>query len=194
MGKLQKRNRRREAAKRRMSRVQDERFTVDAGLSWHVLLMDHASEHRVRLGLRRLGIVAFVPGYSETLVRKGKPVEKRRLYFSRYVVFGATQPDFRAVEAINGVVRVMRFGSGEPVKITADELEQVAERLTGNVESRSDIKAAMVMLGQLMTVREGPFASFQMVVEDILASGRVRGTTVMGNLPLELDVDQLEAA
>jgi transcription antitermination factor NusG len=136
----------------------------------------------------------WVPRFYEVTVRRHRKVEGIHEFFPRYLFAGIAQRSqagrlFRC-EHVTDVL-----GADAPLAIPAAVLQVLADRMTGNVKSERLAAAAAFRVGEMRTVKDGPFASFLAEITELLANGRIKGDVhIFGRkTPVEFEPGYLEA-
>lgn len=174
---------------------------------WYIIHAYSGFENKVKEGILaeadRLGLSALVPQVEVPQervveVRRNKRVETSRNIFPGYVLAKMNLTDdvyhlVRNTPKVTGFLgpqgKPQAISEAEAIRILSQKLEPVA-----GVGVKAKAKAAFE-IGDTVKVLEGPFASFNGVVEDIDdGRGRVKvGVTIFGrSTPVELEFEQVE--
>lgn len=93
--------------------------------AWHVIETYAQREREVadELAARRFGI--FVPEVEETIVRRGRKIDRKSLMFMGYIfVFvWLTDENYARVRAVDGVLRFVTVNDGKPAVISDKEID-----------------------------------------------------------------------
>ena len=143
---------------------------------WYVIRAVSGNEKKVKQyiesEINRLGLTDFVsqvliPTEKVYQIRKGKKISKERNYFPGYVLIEA-QLTGEIPHIIKNVPGVLGFlgSQGEPVPLRQVEVN----RILGKVDELAELGEEMsvpFMIGETVTVVDGPFNSFSGVIEEI---------------------------
>lgn len=175
----------------------------DGGQRWYIVHAHSGFEARVadailadtkRAELGEQISEAVVPTESVVELRRGKKVKNERKFFPGYVLVRMEMTD-RARRLVLDVPRVMGFigADGDPVPITDDEAGRVLNQIQEGVERPRP--AVIFEVGENVRVGDGPFASFNGVVEEVDEErSRVKvAVSIFGRAtPVELEYSQVE--
>ncbi|HWU02158.1 MAG TPA: transcription termination/antitermination protein NusG [Novosphingobium sp.] len=149
-----------------------------------------------RLGLEQLVEAVEVPSESVTEVKRGKKVQVERKTMPGYVLAKLTMND-DVYHLVKNTAKVTGFlgPNGKPQAIS----ERDAARYFGNREAvAAQVKQHVAVdyeIGDSVKVLDGPFASFNGVVEELdFDKSRVKvSVSIFGRAtPVELDFEQVE--
>ena len=143
---------------------------------WYVIRAVSGNEKKVKQyiesEINRLGLTDYVsqvliPTEKVYQIRKGKKISKERNYFPGYVLIEA-QLTGEIPHIIKNVPGVLGFlgSQGEPVPLRQVEVN----RILGKVDELAELGEEMsvpFMIGEAVTVIDGPFNSFSGVIEEI---------------------------
>jgi transcriptional antiterminator NusG len=143
---------------------------------WYVIRAVSGNEKKVKQyiesEINRLGLTDYVsqvliPTEKVYQIRKGKKISKERNYFPGYVLIEA-QLTGEIPHIIKNVPGVLGFlgSQGEPVPLRQVEVN----RILGKVDELAELGEEMsvpFMIGETVTVVDGPFNSFSGVIEEI---------------------------
>jgi len=143
---------------------------------WYVIRAVSGNEKKVKQyiesEINRLGLTDYVsqvliPTEKVYQIRKGKKISKERNYFPGYVLIEA-QLTGEIPHIIKNVPGVLGFlgSQGEPVPLRQVEVN----RILGKVDELNELGEEMsvpFMIGETVTVVDGPFNSFSGVIEEI---------------------------
>ncbi|MBF6603089.1 MAG: transcription termination/antitermination protein NusG [Sphingorhabdus sp.] len=173
---------------------------------WYIIHAYSGFEHKVKEAIeadaKRLGLEALVeeievPTETVTEVRRGKKVQSERKFFPGYVLAKLTMnddvyhlvKDQPKVTGFLGVTKPQPISDAEAARIlnTKEEAANAPkQRITVNYE-----------IGDQIKVLDGPFASFNGIVEELdFEKNRVKvSVSIFGRAtPVELDFEQVEVA
>ena len=176
-----------------------DRIALPTDVLWHVLYLRVNWTDRVEKDLARAGFATYFPFLLEARATKGQaePLEHRRALFPRYLFVGLDPVTLRyqAVEQIDGVHGFIR-DQGRPATVDVTVLQALSDRVTSLVELERPAPQFFLPPGSLVRVTDGPFASFDGVVEELLSDGRLKVLVdIFGRqTPIETDLASLEAA
>lgn len=174
---------------------------------WYVIQTYSNYEKRVQsaikeqIVLQNLGAKVekvLIPTEEVVEVKKGEKKKSERKFFPGYVLIFADMTD-EVWHMVNNVPKVTGFvGSGKgskPLPISEKEAMLILKQMEDGVERpRSSIN---IDVGESVRVTDGPFASFQGVVEEIdLGKSKLKvSVSIFGRpTPIELDFGQVERA
>jgi transcriptional antiterminator NusG len=152
-----------------------------------------------RMGLSGLVEAVEVPTEKVTEVRRGKRVESERKFFPGYVLAKLEMND-QVYHLVKNTPKVTGFlgQSGKPQPISETEAARIlstkADAAAQPTKSRRKVNFE---IGDSVKVLDGPFASFNGLVEEIdYEKGRVKvSVSIFGRAtPVELDFEQVEKA
>jgi transcription termination/antitermination protein NusG len=174
---------------------------------WYIIHAYSGFENKVREAIladaTRMGLEAFVesvevPTESVTEVRRGKKVQSERKFFPGYVLAKLTMTD-DVYHLVKDQPKVTGFlgANNKPQPISEAE----AARILNTKEAAAAAPKARISvdyeIGDQVKVLEGPFASFNGIVEEIdFDKGRVKvSVSIFGRpTPVELEFEQVERA
>ncbi len=174
---------------------------------WYIIHAYSGFENKVReqiladatrLGLEPLVEAVEVPTETVTEVRRGKKVQAERKFFPGYVLAKLRMTD-DVYHLIKNQPKVTGFlgASGKPQAISEAE----AARILNTKEAAAAAPKARISvdyeIGDQVKVLDGPFASFNGLVEEIdFDKGRVKvSVSIFGRAtPVELEFEQVERA
>ena len=176
-------------------------------LQWYVVQTQSNYEKRVQTAIKEQAAMkgltekipqVLIPTEEVLEVKKGEKRKAERKFFPGYVIIQADMTD-AVWHVIKGIPKVSAFlGAGKgskPLPISEKEAKQILKQMEEGVERP---KAAIaVEVGENVRVTDGPFASFQGIVEEIDEDkGKVKvSVSIFGRpTPIELDFAQVEKA
>ena len=136
----------------------------------------------------------LVPTQNVTEVKRGKRVQRLKKYFPGYVLVKMDM-DNKIYHLIKNIKKVSGFlgQKGTPVPISEKEIEKIkGETKDGVVQTQSFIT---YVVGEKVQVIDGPFASFNGLVEDVNEEKSKLKVSVMifgRPTPVELEFNQVE--
>ena len=134
-----------------------------------------------------------VPTEKVVEVRRGRKVDAERKFFPGYVLLKANLTD-AVFSLVKNTPKVTGFlGDSKPVPITEKEAERILHQVQEGVERPKP--SITFEIGEQVRVSDGPFASFNGVVEEV-DDGRSRvkvAVSIFGRAtPVELEFAQVE--
>jgi len=172
-------------------------------LRWYVIHVYSGFEHKVaealreqaaKKGLEKSIVDVMVPSQTVVEVRRGKKVDAEKKFFPGYVLVKMELSD-EAWHLVKNTPKVTGFlgGKERPSPISNAE----AERLLQQVEEGVGSVAGKVTfeIGEQLRVCDGPFSSFNGVVEEVdEEKSRLKVTvSIFGRAtPVDLDFSQVE--
>ena len=174
---------------------------------WYIIHAYSGFENKVReqiladatrLGLEALVDSVEVPTETITEVRRGKKVQAERKFFPGYVLAKLTMND-DVYHLVKNQPKVTGFlgAMGKPQAISEAEAARI---LNTKAEAAAAPKTRITVdyeIGDQVKVLDGPFASFNGLVEEIdFDKGRVKvSVSIFGRAtPVELEFEQVERA
>ena len=135
-----------------------------------------------------------VPTHDITEVKRGKRVQRKKKYFPGYVLI-KSEMDNNIYHMIKGIKKVSGFlgSKGTPVPVPDKEIEKILGQIKDGVtQQQSGVEYSV---GEKVQVIDGPFASFNGMVEDI-DEEKLRlkvSVLIFGRpTPVELEYNQVE--
>jgi transcriptional antiterminator NusG len=151
-------------------------MSEESGKKWYVVRAISGKEKKVKAYLEseisRLKLEDFIsqiliPTEKVYQIRKGKKISKERNYFPGYVLIEAELTG-EIPHIIKNVPDVLNFlgtkGAPEPIR------ESEVKRILGKVDELAELGEEVnipYIVGEMVTVVDGPFNSFSGVIEDI---------------------------
>ena len=135
-----------------------------------------------------------IPTHDVTEVKRGKRVQRKKKYFPGYVLI-KSEMDNNIYHMIKNIKRVTGFlgSKGVPVPVSDKEIEKILGQIKDGVaQPKAGIEYA---IGEKVQVIDGPFASFNGMVEDIdEEKSRLKvSVSIFGRpTPVELEYNQVE--
>jgi len=135
-----------------------------------------------------------VPTHDVTEVKRGKRVQRKKKYFPGYVLI-KSEMDNELYHLIKGIKKVSGFlgSKGIPVPVSDKEIEKILGQIKDGVaQPKSAIEYS---IGEKVQVIDGPFASFNGLVEDIdEEKSRLKvSVSIFGRpTPVDLEYSQVE--
>ena len=138
----------------------------------------------------------LVPMHEVTEVKRGKRVQRKKKYFPGYVLI-KSEMNNDLYHMIKNIKKVSGFlgSKGVPVPVSDHEIEKILGQIKDGVaQPKSSIE---YVIGEKVQVIDGPFASFNGLVEDIDEDkSRLKvSVSIFGRpTPVDLDFNQVEKA
>jgi len=135
-----------------------------------------------------------IPTHDITEVKRGKRVQRKKKYFPGYVLI-KSEMDNNIYHMIKNIKRVTGFlgSKGVPVPVSDNEIEKILGQIKDGVaQPKSSIE---YVIGEKVQVIDGPFASFNGMVEEIdEEKSRLKvAVSIFGRpTPVELEYNQVE--
>ena len=135
-----------------------------------------------------------VPTHNVTEVKRGKRVQRKKKYFPGYVLI-KSEMDNELYHMIKGIKKVSGFlgSKGTPVPVSDKEIEKILGQIKDGVsQPKSSIE---YNVGEKVQVIDGPFASFNGLVEDVdEEKARLKvSVSIFGRpTPVDLEFNQVE--
>ena len=135
-----------------------------------------------------------IPTHDITEVKRGKRVQRKKKYFPGYVLI-KSEMDNNIYHMIKNIKRVTGFlgSKGVPVPVSDNEIEKILGQIKDGVaQPKSSIE---YVIGEKVQVIDGPFASFNGMVEEIdEEKSRLKvSVSIFGRpTPVELEYNQVE--
>jgi transcriptional antiterminator NusG len=171
-------------------------YIIHAYSGFENKVRDQILSDATRLGLDALVEAVEVPVETVTEVRRGKKVQSERKFFPGYVLAKLSMND-DVYHLVKNTPKVTGFlgSSGKPQPISEAEAARI---LNTKEEAAAAPKHQIKVdyeIGDAVKVLEGPFASFNGVVEELdFDKSKVKvSVSIFGRAtPVELDFDQVE--
>jgi transcriptional antiterminator NusG len=143
---------------------------------------------------------ALVPTQEVVEVKNGKKVTVERKLYPGYVLVEMVwnQETAHVINSIQGVIKFLHHGGGHiPVGVEPMPLRQEeVNRLLGvaeEVEPEVPKEESPFMVGQAVTITEGPFTDFNGTVEEVVPDkGKVRVSVSLFGRPTSVELDYLQ--
>jgi len=176
----------------------------DQEKKWYVVRAISGKEKKVkeyieseikRLNLQDYISQILIPTEKVYQVRKGKKISKERNYFPGYVLMEATLVG-EIPHIVKNVPDVLGFlgTRGEPDPIRPSEVKRILGKVDELSEQGEEINVPFI-IGETVTVTDGPFNSFSGVIEEINEEKKKLKVMVKifgRKTPLELGFMQVE--
>ncbi len=174
---------------------------------WYIIHAYSGFENKVREAIladaTRMGLEAFVesvevPTETVTEVRRGKKIQAERKFFPGYVLAKLSMTD-DVYHLIKDQPKVTGFlgANNKPQPISEAEAARILNTKEAAAAAPKTRISVDYEIGDQVKVLEGPFASFNGLVEEIdFDKGRVKvSVSIFGRpTPVELEFEQVERA
>ena len=174
-------------------------------MNWYIVQSYSSFENKVAEAIKDESIKAkikdkieeiIVPTHDVTEVKRGKRVQRKKKYFPGYVLVKMDMDD-QLYHLIKNIKKVSGFlgQKGLPVPVSEQEIQKIMGQIKdGLVDSKSGITYTV---GEKVQVIDGPFASFNGLVEEV-DEDKLRlkvSVSIFGRpTPVDLDFNQVEKA
>lgn len=137
----------------------------------------------------------LIPTEKVFSVRNGKKVVKDRQFFPGYVLIEAELRE-EIIPVIQNLPNVLDFlrDAGKPLPMRPNEVNRILGKMDDQLEALDGTSDAFI-IGETVTVSDGPFSSFQGVIEEVDEDKKKLKVTVKifgRKTPLELNYNQVE--
>ena len=136
----------------------------------------------------------IVPTHDITEVKRGKRVQRKKKYFPGYILI-KSEMDNNIYHMIKGIKKVSGFlgAKGMPSPVSDKEIEKILGQIKDGVtQAQTGIEYSV---GEKVQVIDGPFASFNGMVEDVDEDKSKLKVSVLifgRPTPVELEYSQVE--
>jgi len=156
------------------------------------LIKDEAEKSKISEKIEEI----VVPTHDITEVRRGKRVQRKKKYFPGYVLI-KSEMDNGLYHMIKNIKKVSGFlgSKGVPVPVSDQEIEKILGQIKDGVAQPKSVIEYTV--GEKVQVIDGPFASFNGLVEDVdEEKSRLKvSVSIFGRpTPVDLEYNQVEKA
>ncbi|TVQ40212.1 MAG: transcription termination/antitermination protein NusG [Geminicoccaceae bacterium] len=169
-------------------------YIVQAYSGFEKKVMQSIREQAERKGLSGLFEEVLVPTQEVVEVRRGKRVSAEHKFFPGYVLVKMHLND-ETYHLVKQTAKVADFlgAGGKPTSISEAEATHILHQVQEGVEAPKP--SITFVIGEQVTVTDGPFSSFAGVVEEVdEAKGRLKvSVSIFGRAtPVELEYSQVE--
>ena len=141
-------------------------YIVHAYSNFDKKVAESIEEKAKQKGLSHLFEKILVPTEKVVEIRRGRKVDAERKFFPGYVLVRATLTD-EAFHLIKNTPKVTGFlgSDSKPVPIPDSEAERILAQVQEGVERPKS--SVMFEIGEQVRVADGPFASFNGIVQEV---------------------------
>jgi len=169
-------------------------YIVHAYSNFERKVADSIKEKAQAAGLSELFDEILVPTEKVVEVRRGRKVDAERKFFPGYVLVKMTMTD-EAYHLIKNTPKVTGFlgADNKPVPISEAEANRILQQVQEGVERPKP--SVSFEIGEQVRVADGPFASFNGLVEEVdEVRARLKvAVSIFGRAtPVELEYGQVE--
>ena len=169
-------------------------YIVHAYSNFEKKVAESIKEQAAANGLDDLFEEVLVPTEEVVEMRRGRKVTSERRFFPGYVLVKMEMTD-QAYHLIKNTPKVTGFlgSDNKPVPITEDEANRILHQVQEGIERPRP--SVMYEVGEQVRVADGPFASFNGLVEEVDEErSRVKvAVSIFGRAtPVELEFAQVE--
>ncbi len=171
-------------------------YVIQAYSGFEKKVAEMVKEQRVKQGLEAQIEEVLVPSEEVVELRRGKKVNAERKFFPGYVLIRMEMNDatwhlIKSTPKVNGF---LGEASGKrPTAISDSEADYILNQIQEGLEKPK--YAVTFEVGEQIRVLDGPFQSFNAVIEDVnteKAKLKVAVSIFGRSTPVELDFDQVE--
>ena len=154
------------------------------------LIKDEAEKAKISDKIEEI----IVPTHDVTEVKRGKRIQRKKKYFPGYVLI-KSEMDNNIYHMIKNIKKVSGFldSKGIPVPVSDKEIDKILGQIKDGVaQPKSSVEYTV---GEKVQVIDGPFASFNGMVEDIdEEKSRLKvSVSIFGRpTPVDLEYNQVE--
>ncbi len=172
-------------------------------MKWYVVNVYSGSEQKVmdsihdlaqRRNLSSMFGEILIPKEEVVEIKKGEKIKSEKKFFPGYILVQMDLTD-ETWHLVRGITRVSGFlgAKGKPISISDAEVQRIVKKVedSANVINHS----VNYEIGDMVKVCDGPFASFQGIIEDVeLDKERVKvSVTIFGrSTNVDLSFSQIE--
>ena len=156
-------------------------------------LIQRRIDQDTRAPEERLIRQALVPTQEVVEVKNGKKVTVERKLYPGYVLVDMlwNQESSHVINSIQGVIKFVGQGR-DPMPLRTDEVNRLLG-IADEVEPEEPKEEIPFLVGQAVTITEGPFTDFNGTVEEVMADkGKVRVSVSLFGRPTSVELDYLQ--
>lgn len=178
-------------------------MSENSNLQWYVLRAITGQEKKIKLHIESevasLGFQAYVsqvliPIEKVFQIRAGKKVSKEKNFYPGYVFVEADLTQGEVKYLLRHTPGVLGFlGNNEPEPLRQNEVMRLLGKVDELIENEEEVVGSF-MVGESITVTDGPFNSFTGIIEEINHEKKKLRVTVKifgRKTPLELNFSQV---
>ena len=155
-----------------------------------VLIKEEAKKAEISEKIEQI----VVPTHDVTEVKRGKRIQRKKKYFPGYVLI-KSEMDNNIYHMIKNIKRVSGFlgTKGIPVPVSDKEIEKILGQIKDGVAQPKS--AVDYTVGEKVQVIDGPFASFNGLIEDVdEEKSRLKVSVLIfgRSTPVDLEYSQVE--
>lgn len=163
-------------------------YVVNVYSGFEQKVLDSIKDQSKRKGFEALFGDILIPSEDVVEIKKGEKVKTTRKFFPGYIMvqMELTDDTWHLVRSIPKVSSFLGTG-GKPLAISSAEVDRIVKKVE---ESASNIKHSVIYeIGDCVKVCDGPFATFQGVVEDVdFEKERVKVAVSIFGRPTNVDL------
>ena len=169
-------------------------YIVQSYSSFEKKVADTIKENAKNKGIEDKIEEVLVPTHEVTEVKKGKRVQRQKKYFPGYVLI-KMEMSKELYHMIKGIKKVSGFlgPTGSPIPVSENEVNKIMGQIKdGVLKPQTGISFS---IGEQVKVCDGPFASFNGLVEEIdEEKSRLKvSVSIFGRpTPVDLEYNQVE--
>jgi transcriptional antiterminator NusG len=136
---------------------------------------------------------ALVPTQEVVEVKNGKKITVERKLYPGYVLVDMVwnQETSHVINSIQGVIKFVAHGR-DPMPLRSDEVNRLLG-IVDEAEPEAPQEEIPFLVGQAVTVTEGPFTDFNGTVEEVMPDkGKVRVSVSLFGRPTSVELDYLQ--
>ena len=169
-------------------------YVIHAYSGFEQKVADSIKERTEKLGLSDMISEISVPTQEIVEVKRGTRINTKRRFFPGYILIKMILND-DTWHLIKNIPKVSTFlgSKGKPIPISNAEAEKISEQVLQGVEKPKH--SIIFEVGELIKVIDGPFASFDGMIEQIDEErSRIKvAVSIFGRpTPVELEYNQVE--
>ena len=169
-------------------------FIIHTHSGFEAKVIDSIKEEVKKRNLEELFQDYLIPTQKIFEIKKGKKVEGEKKYFPGYIMINMIMDD-NTWHLIKKIKRVSNFlGAGNrPVALRKEEADRILTQIQEGMESA--VSTVSYEVGETVKVADGPFASFNGVVEEVdEEKSRLKvAVSIFGRAtPVDLEYSQVE--
>jgi transcriptional antiterminator NusG len=131
----------------------------------------------------------LIPTEEVVEIRKGERIKSDRRFFPGYILVQMTLTD-ETWHLVKSIPKVSGFlgARGKPLPISDAEIERIVKKVEDSASASQ--RAIIYEIGDAVVVRDGPFATFQGIVEEVeIEKERVKVSVSIFGRPTNVDLN-----